>query len=81
MKRRHAMNAVFVIKKFFSAGSASIALFEDGSILYEDSFERRVKGGYNEKVLVLFCIDAIDREVCDTIYSILSGSKKVPASV
>lgn len=75
------MNAVFVIEKVFSSGCyARIALFEDGSILYEDSFERRVKGGYNEKVFVLFCED-IDREVCDTIYSILSGGKKVPASV
>lgn len=75
------MNAVFVIKKAFPSGCASITLFEDGSILYEDSFERRVKGGCNEKALMLFCIDTIDREVCDTIYGILSGDKKVPASV
>lgn len=75
------MNAVFSIKKAFPSGCASITLFEDGSILYEDSFERRAKGGCSEKVLTLFCIDAIDREVCDTIYSILSGDEKVPASV
>lgn len=79
-KRRHAMNAVFVIKKVFPSGCASITLLEDGSVLYEDSFERRIKGGCNEKVFILFCIDDIDREVCDTIYSILSCGKKVPAS-
>ncbi|MCR4753344.1 MAG: hypothetical protein K5837_02900 [Candidatus Saccharibacteria bacterium] len=79
-KRRYVMNAVFVIKKAFSSGCASITLFEDGSILYEDSFERRVKGGCSEKAFALFCIDTIDCEVCDKIYSILSGGKKVPAS-
>ena len=73
------MNAVLVIKKAFPSGCASITIFEDGSILYEDSFERRVKGGCNEKVFMLFCYD-IDREVCDEIYSILSGGKKVPVS-
>ena len=75
------MNPVFVIKKVFPSGCASITLFEDGSILYEDSFERRAKGGCSEKVFMLFCIDDIDREVCDTIYSILNGGKKMPASV
>lgn len=81
MKRRHAMNAVFVIKKVFPSGYASITLFDDGSILYEDSFKRRAKGGCSEKVFMLFCMDTIDREVCDKIYSILSCGKKVPASV
>ena len=74
------MNAVFVIKKVFPSGCASITLFEDGSILYEDSFERRVKGGCNEKVFILFS-NNVDREVCDMIYGILSGNKKMPASV
>ena len=75
------MNAVFVIKKVFLSGYASITLFDDGSILYEDSFKRRAKGGCSEKVFMLFCMDTIDREVCDKIYSILSCGKKVPASV
>ena len=74
------MNAVFVIKKVFPSGYASITLFDDGSILYEDSFKRRAKGGCNERVFMLFS-DTIDREVCDMIYSILSGGKKMPASL